>query len=223
MTTTPLRAAVYARCSTDEKKQDVEVQLKELRRYCEAYGWQHDEFFEYGSGYQEDKQPRLDELVEKIRLKHYDVLVVHNIDRFSRQAPSKVNKLLDEIVEDYKCRFIAIQNGLDSNNEMMWHWVRGGMTWFAHSYSRNLSDKIKKGIARKKELGAYAGGRPFKAVDWATIESLRAKGLSLRGIANEFNLDKPKKQRISFVTVKRLLQKHDGVSSQENEAICGVS
>ncbi len=34
------KAVIYARCSTDESRQDVEVQLKELRRYAEAYGWQ---------------------------------------------------------------------------------------------------------------------------------------------------------------------------------------
>ena len=29
------KVIIYARCSTDEKKQDVEVQLKELRRWCD--------------------------------------------------------------------------------------------------------------------------------------------------------------------------------------------
>ena len=60
------KAVIYARCSTDENKQDVEVQLKELRRYCSAYGWEYDEVSEYGSGFKGDQQPELDALMEKI-------------------------------------------------------------------------------------------------------------------------------------------------------------
>ena len=110
------KVVIYARCSTDESKHDVEVQLKELRRYCAAYGWQYDEFSEYGSGFKSDNQPRLDEVLEKIRLKHYSPLIVYSMDRFSRQSPSKINALLDKIVEQYHCRFIALQQGIDSEN-----------------------------------------------------------------------------------------------------------
>ena len=42
---------IYSRCSTDEKRQDTEVQLVELRRYAKAYGWTYDEVSEYGSAF----------------------------------------------------------------------------------------------------------------------------------------------------------------------------
>ena len=38
-----VKAAIYARCSTDESRQDVATQLSELRRYCEACGWAYGE------------------------------------------------------------------------------------------------------------------------------------------------------------------------------------
>ena len=41
------KVAIYARCSTDETRQTVDVQLVELRRYCEAFGWAYQEFSEY--------------------------------------------------------------------------------------------------------------------------------------------------------------------------------
>jgi len=65
------KTIIYARCSTDESKQDVEVQLKELRRYCEAFGWDYDEAHEYGSGYKSDNQPKLKQILSEIRLKKY--------------------------------------------------------------------------------------------------------------------------------------------------------
>ena len=77
-----MKALIYGRCSTDETRQDVEIQLKELRRYCEHQGWAYDETFEYGSGYKGD-QPKLFEKIEKIKMGYYGVLLVYALDRFS--------------------------------------------------------------------------------------------------------------------------------------------
>ncbi len=200
------KVVIYARCSTDESKQDVEVQLKELRRYCDAYGWNYDESWEYGSGFKSDNQPRLDEVLEKIRLKHYSALIVYSMDRFSRQSPSKINALLDKIVEQYHCRFIALQQGIDSENEMTWHVVKPLFTYFANKFSRDLGDKVKRGIERKKQLNKYTGGRPQKKIDTVLIRTLRESGLSLRQIASRINDDKTKNQRISYQTVMRVFQ-----------------
>lgn len=211
---TQIKAVIYARCSTDESRQDVEVQLKELRRYCEAYGWQYEEVFEYGSGYKADNQPKLDEVIESIRLKRYNVLVVFSVDRFSRQSPSKINALLDTLVEQYKCRFIALQQGIDSENELTWHVVKPLFTYFANKFSKDLGEKIKKGIAQKKAKGVYNGGRPSKKADIDTIKALRAKGLSLRLIAQEINQGKSERKKISYASIGTLLKKH-------GENLCG--
>ena len=207
------KVIIYARCSTDESKQDVEVQLKELRRYCEAYGWQCDEVSEYGSGYKLDNQPKLDEVLEKIRRKHYGTLIVYSMDRFSRQSPSKINALLDQIVEQYHCRFIALQQGIDSENEMTWHVVKPLFTYFANKYSKDLGDKVKKGIERKKQLDKYTGGRPLKKVNSEQVFKLRRQGMSFRQIADTINKDGA---AVSFQTVRRVLQK------PSNNFLCGI-
>jgi len=201
------KAIIYGRCSTDEKKQDVEVQLKELRRYCEAYGWVYEEVWEYGSGYKADNQPKLKEILEKVRLKHFDIFLVFSMDRFSRQSPSKINALLDRIVEDYKCRFIALQQSIDSENELTWHVIKPLFTYFANKFSKDLGEKVKKGIERKKEQNTYNGGRPNKEVDINKIRRLRASGASLRTISEEINKGKPNGMQISYSTVQRVLQK----------------
>ena len=75
-----MKAVIYARCSTDEARQDVEVQLKELRRYCKAYNWNYDEVQEYGSGYK-GKQPKLEAILEKVRNGQYNAFIVYSLDR----------------------------------------------------------------------------------------------------------------------------------------------
>ena len=198
------KAVIYARCSTEESRQDVEIQLKELRRYCEAYEWSYDEISEYGSGFKKDCQPELDKILERIRLKHYDIFIVYSMDRFSRQSPGKINALLDRIVDDHQCRFIALQQGIDSQNELTWHVVKPLFTYFANKFSKDLGEKVRKGIERKKESGGYNGGRPRKRVNELEIVSLRAAGISLRGIEKQINKDITKRRRISLSTINRV-------------------
>ena len=83
-----IKVVIYSRCSTDEKRQDTDVQLKELRRYAEAFGWSYDEDSEYESGFK-GEQPKLAEVIEKIRRKHYSIILVSSLDRFSREHPKK--------------------------------------------------------------------------------------------------------------------------------------
>jgi DNA invertase Pin-like site-specific DNA recombinase len=150
-----MKALIYARCSTDDKKQDVEVQLKDLRRYGDSQGWSYDEVSEYGSGFKGD-QPELAKCIEKIRLGYYKAIIVYSMDRFSRQSPTKVNNLLGMIVEEYKCRFISLTDNLDSNNELIWNTMRYWMVYFANQYSKQLGIKVKAG-QRTREHTKVAG------------------------------------------------------------------
>lgn len=214
------KVAIYARCSTDEKHQDVDVQLAELRRYCQAYGWHCDEYSEYDSGFK-GEQPKLKALLEKIRRKEYSVLLVYSLDRFSRQHPSKVNAWLDQIVYQFGCRFISLQEGLDSKDEMKWHVVRPLFSYFANVFSRNLSEKIKAGIRTKREKGLYKGGRPRKTVDSKRLNALllAKNGQGWRTIARRYNDGLPDKQKVSATLLRRLRQKHSLDLEREKLAI----
>lgn len=199
-----MKAIIYARCSTDEVKQDVEVQLKELRRYCDAYGWQYDEAYEYCSGYKGD-QPTLAAVIEKIRLKHYDVMLVNSIDRFSREHPSKTDDTLNRIVDLYKCRFISLAEGIDSEDDVKWHIVRHLFTYFANMFSRNLSIKVKNGIKNKKDKGQYSGGRPKKDIDHTRLLDIKRTGLSVRKAVEAYNSGLPRKMWISKSKMAQVL------------------
>jgi len=154
-----------------------------------------------------DRQPKLEKVLEQIRLKHYDVLLVYSMDRFSRQHPKKTNALLDRIVYDYGCRFIAIQQGIDSKNELIWNAIKPLFTYFANVFSQNLSDKIKNGIKNKKEKGVYRGGRPKKngKVDIGEVTEIYRRTNSLRKTAQAYNQTRYKDNRISYQYVRRIL------------------
>lgn len=214
------KAIIYARCSTDEARQDTETQLAELRRYCAAFGWQFDEVAEYDSGFK-GTQPKLQEVLERIRRKEYDALLVYSLDRFSRQAPSRVNRLLDAIVERDGCRFISRQEGIDSDNELVWNAIRPLFSWFAFVYSRNLSEKIKAGIRTKREKGIYKGGRPSKTIDVDRLKRLRLthRDYGWRRLTEAYNEGLDGRCSVSVSLLRRVCQKLSFNGQHENGAV----
>jgi DNA invertase Pin-like site-specific DNA recombinase len=158
------RAIIYARCSTGEKKQDVEIQLKELRTYCKRQEWVYDEVQEYHSAYRKGIPPKLNQVLDLIGKGLYDIMIVFNLDRFSRLRPNITEQMLDYIVNDKKCRFIALQNNLDSDNEMMWYVLKGLWSYFSNIYSANLSERTKLGMEKAREKGKILG-RPRGSKD----------------------------------------------------------
>ena len=199
------RAVIYARCSTDENRQHVDVQLAELRRHCQAMGWEFTEFSEYDSGFT-GEQPVLQDLLRRIRRHEFTCLMVYSLDRLSRRPPSYANRLLDELVEQQGIQFISKLEGIDSANELTWNVVRPIFSYFANLFSRNLSAKIRAGIQHKRERGDYRGGRPAKRVDADRLRTVMNGGkLSLRKLAAVYNADLPKTQRVSYQTVRKAL------------------
>jgi DNA invertase Pin-like site-specific DNA recombinase len=126
--------------------------------------------------------------------------------------------LLDAIVERDGCRFISRQEGIDSENELIWHAIRPLFTYFANVFSRNLSDKIKRGIETKRQNGSYRGGRPVKRVD---VEKLRLVRLAhpeagWRKLTGFYNEGLPNRQQVSFSLLRRVYQKLSFNGQHEN-------
>ena len=58
------KAALYARVSTANNGQDPEVQLRELREYCQRRGWTvSGEYVDVGISGTKEKRPELDKLM----------------------------------------------------------------------------------------------------------------------------------------------------------------
>lgn len=159
-----MRAIIWSRCSTDEARQDVELQIKPCEDYCKQQGWDYDVAYEYISGYK-GIPAKLQQILDLIAQGSYQVIVVYSMDRFSRLKPNITEKMLNHITES-KCRFISIQERLDSENPMIWYCFKGLWIYFANMYSQNLSQKIKAGMQKAKEqnkpIGRPAGSRDRK-------------------------------------------------------------
>lgn len=150
-----LRAVIYARCSTDESRQDVEPQLEYCREYCKRQGWEFNEFYEYQSASKRIPD-YLNKILRMIKDRHYDAFVVYDLSRFSRLHPNMTTRIMSFIV-DHKCRFISLQDNIDSDDEIKWLLIKPMFQYMSWVYSKNLSEKVKIGMKRAKDKGAMLG------------------------------------------------------------------
>jgi predicted site-specific integrase-resolvase len=91
---TPLRVVTYARVSSADQKNDLDVQAEKLRRYVEDKygGGNHLHISDLGSGLNYRKKG-LNQLLTLIMAGHIDVLVLNHKDRLLRFGAELVFKL----------------------------------------------------------------------------------------------------------------------------------
>lgn len=120
---TPFRVALYARVST-LAGQDPEMQLRELREYCERRNLQIvDEYVDKGVSGSRERRPALDRLRAACRKRLVDAVVVYRYDRFARSLRQLVNAL--EGFRVLGIDFISLHEGVDTSTPKwkadLWH------------------------------------------------------------------------------------------------------
>ncbi len=179
--TQKMRAALYARVSTTNHGQDVNMQLPELREYCQRRGVEiAGEYTDTASG-SKDSRPELNRLMADAKPRRFDAVCVWKLDRFGRSLRHLVNALAD--LESLGLSFISIKDNLDlstPSGRLMFQ-IIGAMAEFERSL---IQERVKAGLRNARAKGKTLG-RPRKVVDAARIARLRAQGRSIREIAQE--------------------------------------
>jgi DNA invertase Pin-like site-specific DNA recombinase len=184
-----MRCGIYARVSTTDKGQDVELQLKDLRNYVTARGWGvHDEYVDIGESGAKDRRPELDRLLEDARKRKIDGIAVWRLDRFGRSLKHLINTL-DEL-RSLGITFVSYSENLDfstSTGQLLFH-LLGAFAEFERGLIR---ERIKAGLQNAKAKGIRLGRCPLidSGLLW-TVKSMRDKGISIRGIAKSLNVSK---------------------------------
>ena len=107
------RVGLYARVSTMHG-QDPNVQLRELREYCQRRGFEiAEEFVDKGISGTRERRPALDNLMIACRKRLIDAVVVYRYDRFARSLRQLVNALED--FRSLDIDFISIHEGVDTS------------------------------------------------------------------------------------------------------------
>jgi len=178
------RAALYARVSTNNG-QNPEMQLAEMRVFCDRRGWQvAGEYVDQGISGSKERRPALDRLLADCRRRRVDAVVVYRYDRFARSLRQLVNALAE--FQALGIDFISLHEGVDTTtpNGRLVFGIFGSIAEFERELIR---DRVRSGIAAARARGKRLG-RPKATVDASRVVVLRAQGRSWRNIAHELNV-----------------------------------
>src|SRR5437899_12388795 len=108
------RAAIYARVATIGNGQSPEMQLRELREYCERRGWRiAGEYIDAGISGAKDKRPQLDRMMAEAHKRRFDVVAVWKFDRFARSV-SHLLRALDTF-KSLGLEFVSLSEQVDTS------------------------------------------------------------------------------------------------------------
>jgi DNA invertase Pin-like site-specific DNA recombinase len=177
------RVAIYARVSTTE--QTCDSQLRDLREYCRARGWdQITEFIDEGVSGTTDRRPALDKLMAVVRKRRVDVVGVAAFDRFGRSVRHLVDTL--ELFRHLGVEFISLREQIDTGSPLG-QAVFTIIAAIAQLERSLLVERVKAGLRRARDQGKHIG-RPRLRIDSSTLHSVVSRRLPSRVAARALGI-----------------------------------
>jgi DNA invertase Pin-like site-specific DNA recombinase len=179
-----MKVATYSRVSTSHHGQNPDVQVHDLRRYCEARSWTiAHEVVDHGFSGGTDVRPGLRRLLGLVRAREVDIVVVVKMDRLFRSLKHLVTTL--EEFQAIGVQFIAVRDNVDYSTPggRLFVQMLGSLAEFEKSL---LRERTMMGLAHARAQGKRLG-RPQKH-DPEAIRRLRSRGLSYRQIVKRLGV-----------------------------------
>jgi DNA invertase Pin-like site-specific DNA recombinase len=182
-----MKTAVYARVSTSDKGQDPEMQLRELREYCERRGWTiTSEYVDVGVSGSKDSRPELNKLMADAKQRRFDAILCWKLDRFGRSLKHLVSALGE--FEALGVAFVSLRDSFDLTTpagRLMFNMVAS----FAEFERDLIRERVRAGIANRRAKGFRVGRKPV-SIDSAKLQALRSEGCTIREIADALGVSR---------------------------------
>ncbi len=179
------RVAIYCRVSTQDQKTD--MQISDLRRYCQDRGFEiFEEYCDNGVSGSIKKRPALDKLMVDAAKRKFDIVLVWRFDRAARSVQHLVEIL--HILKNLGIDFISYNEAIDTSSplgEAIFS-IIGAMSQLERDVIR---ERVKAGLRNAREQGKRLG-RPKALVDLEKAKRLQEEGLSLRQISEVMGIPK---------------------------------
>ena len=196
-----MKVAIYARVSTANNGQSVEMQLRDLRQLAQQRGFEIvAEFCDEGASGAKDSRPQLDRMLADAKRGKFRAILIWRLDRLGRSLQHLVR--LFEDFRAWNVALISFGEGLDFSTSMgkLFYQLSGA---FAEFEKDTIRERVKAGLRNAKSKGKRLG-RPRVAVDTAEIVRLRAQGLSWEKIGVELGIGEVTVYRLAQTSAKNL-------------------
>jgi DNA invertase Pin-like site-specific DNA recombinase len=176
-----MKVALYTRVSTYE--QSVDMQLSDLRRYCEQRDFDiYKEYSDEGVSGTKDRRPALDELMSDARKRRFGAVICWRFDRFARSTKHLITAL--EEFRHLGIDFISYQENIDTCSPL-------GKAIFTivsaiAELERNIIvERVKAGLRRAREKGKRLGRPKRLDLNVEELQKMRERGLSFKKIGEK--------------------------------------
>ena len=148
-----MRAVIYARCSTDELKQNIENQINPLRAYAQSLNWKiTKEYIDYASGGNSNR-PYFQSMLDDARKKKFDIILIWALDRFSREGILNTLSYLRTLKQHNVALKSLQESWLDTRDDGMGQLLLAIFSWVAEQERKRISERIKAGLKNAKNVG----------------------------------------------------------------------
>lgn len=154
-----MRAAIYARVSTDDQAREgfsIPAQLKRLQAYCKAKGWEViSEYIDDGYSGRDINRPAYQRMLSE--RERWDVLLVLKMDRIHRNSKN-FTQMMDDL-SSWKRQFNSMQEKFDTTSAMG-RFVMDIIQRIAQLESEQIGERVKVGMTQKAKKGSGYLGSP---------------------------------------------------------------
>ena len=158
-----LKVGIYCRLSIEDKNktqnndsQSIQNQKSMLTAYCQEHNWEiYDIYCDDGYSGTDSTRPDFNRLIHDCENGHIDIVLCKDQSRFSRDIMVIENYINDRFLE-WGVRFIGVADNADSESEI-YSTMRLFTSAYNEMYVRDISTKIRRTLAFKREHGQFVG------------------------------------------------------------------
>jgi DNA invertase Pin-like site-specific DNA recombinase len=187
-----MRVAIYARVSTDDKGQDPENQLRELRDWVINSGHTISrEYVDYESGRKgAEKRKHFAALLDDAAKRKLDCVLFWALDRFSREGMAQTIIHLQRL-SSYGVAFHSYtESHLATDNELVRNILLALLSSLAKVEVQKISERTRAGMSRAKAKGIEIGRPKLAAELRHEITRRAATGETAYAIAKALRIDR---------------------------------
>ncbi|MDQ0902777.1 site-specific DNA recombinase [Paenibacillus sp. V4I7] len=155
---TSTRAAIYPRYSSDNQREEsIEAQVRAMEGYCKRNDFEIVRVYpDRAKSATSDKRPEFQKMIEDSGKGLFDVVVVHKLDRFSRDKYDSAK--YKRILKKNGVKLLSVTENLDGSPESVI--LESLLEGMAEYYSKNLSREVMKGMRETAYQLKHTGGLP---------------------------------------------------------------
>lgn len=164
MTEKTYNVGIYCRLSNDDERDGESVSIENqkllLQSYVRQMGWNEiDVYIDDGYTGTNFNRPGVQRLIEDAKAKRINLILVKDLSRFGRNY-IEFGQYTDYLFPSFGCRFIALNNGIDTMSNNGSTDVMCFLNLFNEFYSRDTSKKVKAVKRACAENGKFMGTYP---------------------------------------------------------------